>query len=440
MYVAHTILGTTRQAWENVNGKVNTLWTGRDLASKVTRLGAIYYANTQGNLPIVTDAAIDNPVIMMTLQRGIDSLLLLLKEMELGAFPNMEIYITTLPAATECYYYLIDHGSQKEFWLHDTDMAALGMSPVSSRIHTKSILQEHYWTHVEYFPHRPVALRLRIELMDIFRHACTDQMTSDNSTFPYDSEQCSKFKNLIDIQNSETTTYMTCLVARIWVMISRHRYDHFYGEQCARLCRDQHVFDWPDVKLPIAVRIYSAVLFNFPKTMAKRFEDLYIDQILYKIHWDRFMRSMKQNWHENVLVCTGVLIANAALVGLGFTKNPQFMCSGGASMILSTSGLLSGCLLLHAYEQADQVNAATTTAHLQDVRYSDCGFGLIGVVFSLPKALMFWSILFLFFEMTITMGNLIHPVDTIVLAPMTILVVLSFAAIGSVLRRPSVAS
>lgn len=43
----------------------------------------------------------------------------------------------------------------------------LYQQPVASE-HT---LQEHYWTHVEFYPHRPVAKHLRQELLSVLRHA-----------------------------------------------------------------------------------------------------------------------------------------------------------------------------------------------------------------------------------------------------------------------------
>lgn len=33
------------------------------------------------------------------------------------------------------------------------------------------VLQEHYWTHVEYFPYRPISQQLVKQLSNILRHA-----------------------------------------------------------------------------------------------------------------------------------------------------------------------------------------------------------------------------------------------------------------------------
>ncbi|EMD31924.1 hypothetical protein CERSUDRAFT_119253 [Gelatoporia subvermispora B] len=401
--------------------------------------GPIYYAKTYENICVATDSAIDNPTVMATLQTGIDLLLLLLKDITSEEnCSDVEIYISTMPAATECYYYFVDHNDQTVFWVQDVDMTTLHMSPVSSETHIKSILQEHYWTHVEYFPHRSVPLCLRLELMDILRHASADQMTSDNSTFPYHAEQCTKFAGLIDVQNKQTTIHMNCLVARIWVMIARHRYDHFYGEKCARLCRDQRVFDWTEVKPSFAKRLCSSILFDFPEIIRNRLEDLYVDQIVYKIHWDNFINSTKRGWRENALMCTGLLIANASFAGIH--RNSSAMYTGLASMMLSIGGLLSGFVLLHTYEHADKVNAAATSAHLQDICSENRGFRPIAAVFSLPKALTFWSILFFFFDVSITVGGSVSFVRVAIPLSVAMLVLVAFAMIVAILRRRSAAS
>ena len=42
--------------------------------------------------------------------------------------------------------------------------------------HAEHLLQEQYWTHCEFFPHRPVPSALRKELNDTFRQARAGQL------------------------------------------------------------------------------------------------------------------------------------------------------------------------------------------------------------------------------------------------------------------------
>ncbi|OCH93307.1 hypothetical protein OBBRIDRAFT_790337 [Obba rivulosa] len=398
--------------------------------------GTVYYVNTSSEITIVTDTPIYDPAALRKLEEGV-SLVCVSMSTSQTVMPNIvELYIYAEPDAEECKYYLIDHESQTEFWLDDVEMSSLYMPPVSSEAHLKYTLQEHYWTHVEYFPHRPMPMYIRIELLDILRHGSADQMTSDNSTFPFDAEQCTKLAALIDVQNTESTTYMTCSIARIFVMIARHRYDHFYGEECVRLCRDQSVYEWPEVKPTSVMRLCSALLFNFPKAMRRELELLYVDKIVYTIHWRAFMHTTKDGWQKNAATCAGLLLTNAVFIG--FVKNTVSMCSGMASMMLSLGGLLSGCALLHAYSYADKVNAATMTVYLRDIENSMSGFEPIAAIFSLPKALMLWSILFLSTDILTLLFSAPDLLNMIALGIIAILVSIAFVMMTVVLRRPSV--
>lgn len=91
-------------------------------------------------------------------------------------------------------------------------------------------LQEHYWKHVELFPHRPIPIGLQIELLDILRHAhggidffttssfifsylnmfATDRLTSLDSTFPWEENKCDKFIQLITVSNGSGLPLQSC--------------------------------------------------------------------------------------------------------------------------------------------------------------------------------------------------------------------------------------
>lgn len=121
-------------------------------------------------------------------------------------------------------------------------------------------LQEHYWTHVEFFPYRPIAEPARQEFVACLRHGQlgmssagnkwadidlvrSDQMTSLSSTFPYTADQCEKFLKLVAVSGRETGSasqtifsliflseqeaknpHMTCVAARLMGNISKSRF------------------------------------------------------------------------------------------------------------------------------------------------------------------------------------------------------------------------
>jgi len=398
--------------------------------------GAVFYVSTREDITIVTDAPIGDAATLEKVNAGIDKFWVAISSRASKLPKNTELYICANRDDYACGYYLVDHDAQVEFWLEDVDMSTMGIPQVSSEAHIKYVLQEHYWIHTEYFPHRPVPVYLRIELVDIIRHGRADHMTSDNSTFPYSAEQCAEFTQLINVNAEETTTYMTCLTARIWAMIARHRYDNFYGEQHARLCRDQSVLEMPEVGTTSAMRLGSALLFNFPKALRKELELLYVDKIVYAIHWRGFVRSMTAGWRDDVMMCLGLLLTNAAL--MGFVKDTPSMTSGLASMVLALGGVLSGCTLQHAYASAEKVNAASVAIYLRDIEHRRSGFEPLAAVLSIPKALTLWSILFLFSDILTLFVVVPDWLNMAALGLVAALVVGAFASMAAILRRPSI--
>ncbi|KAI0959824.1 hypothetical protein AcW1_004538 [Taiwanofungus camphoratus] len=360
--------------------------------------GTCFYVKDLESLHVVTDIALQNPNFSEKLLTLIENIQLAIKTLGIILPKDIELYINLNDDNCGCSYYLIDHSSRTEFWLEEVDSYSLGIPQVASIEHLKFVLQEHYWTHVEYFPYRPIANEVREELVDILRHARADQLTSDTSTFPYDADQCAKFIELINV-NTACTTYMTCVIARIWVTISRHRFDNYYGEDSARLGRDQRRLELPLVESSIIVTFCSSLLFGFPKAVKAEMELLFIHNLLYTMHWRKFASAAISNWQESSLLSAGLLVANAGflVISRGFISTS----TGLASTILSTSALLSGVTLLQWYSGAVDMNAVTVADHMARIQHPKLGFAPVALIYSFPRALMFWSMLLLVIHMLV---------------------------------------
>ncbi|OCH96112.1 hypothetical protein OBBRIDRAFT_363125 [Obba rivulosa] len=429
---SQTIRMGTHTSMRNLNPSVlPDAW-----ATVINPEGSPFYVTECGAISVVTDSPIQEAGISEKLAKGIGRVRSQIEDLAFKLPRNAELYIRADKIKETCSYYFVDHDSQTEFWLQDIEMTTMGMPEVSSVKHIKYILQEHYWTHVEFFPHRLLPKHLRVELVDVLRHARADQMTSDNSTFPYNAQQCADFIQIIDTEANETTVYMTCLVARIWVMIARHRYDHFYGEEHARLCRDQGILGKPAAQLTFGMRFCSALLFNFPNNFRVELELLYVDNLVYTIHWRTFVTELTKGWRDNVKMDVGLLIANAAFMGL--IKDTPSMYAGLASMLLAMGGLLSAGTLLHSYANAGKVNAATVAVYLRQMEHSKLGFGPVAGAFSLPKAFTVWSILFFFTGILTIVPFVPDPFNMGALICVAFLVAVAFVFMAVVLRRPSV--
>ena len=158
-----------------------------------------------------------------------------------------------------------------------------------------------------------------------------DHLTSLVGTFPYSADQCKEFQSLLRDHISESSDilsdkYIICVVARLWAQVgklsvlslctassligyvaARHRFMNFYGEECARLSRDQRVVNMPPENVPFLLRALSGItLFGIPRRYAAELENLWIDNIVYAEPWKAFVNKCVDEWRETALWTTGI--------------------------------------------------------------------------------------------------------------------------------------
>ncbi|KAI0735138.1 hypothetical protein C8Q76DRAFT_791712 [Earliella scabrosa] len=353
---------------------------------------------------IVTDDPIQREESCQTILGAYEELDLRIKAEGLRMPDDAECYIAADPEHDRCKYYFVDHTMQTVFWLEDIDPERhdIHLSPVCSVAQMKHLLQEQYWTHCEFFPHRPVPSALRKELNDTFRQARADQLTSDSSTFPYSAEQCKQYMQIINID-------------------SRHRYNTFFGEDHARISRDQKRYDQPAIERPLAVRMCTALLFNLPKARTEELNMLLSDDLTYVIHWREFATELLRGWRESGYLSAGLLmISTVSTMG---PNNPVSACLGSLSVVLSLAGMISSGILLQWYTGADKYNAGAANTHLDRVRSPTYGFEPIAQAYSAPRALVLWATIFLALHM---LSAVVDLVGLIVQAPAIVLAFILF--------------
>lgn len=97
------------------------------------------------------------------------------------------------------------------------------------------------------------------------------------------------------------------LVSGLTHCAAKHRFDTLYGEQCARLDRDQRVRGKLTHANSCPLRVASAVLFGMNKPITKEIDSLYVDNMVYTMHWHRFMRKMLGSWRDARLTVCAIL-------------------------------------------------------------------------------------------------------------------------------------
>lgn len=93
-----------------------------------------------------------------------------------------------------------------------------------------------------------------------------------------------------------------------WHLVkAHHRFINFYGEQSARLSRDQYIVNPPPQMTSFFRRTAFLILFNEPRYYANELRNLYVDDNVYAEPWSNFSSYCINQW-KDVLYWVSTLI------------------------------------------------------------------------------------------------------------------------------------
>jgi len=295
----------------------------------------------------------------------------------------------------DCWYYLVDHASRSVFWLEELSTEDLGIPETASSSQLRWALEEQYWNHVEYFPMHLSGIPISVarELVSVFVHARADHLTSSVGTFPYSATQCKDFSELVQghLSNQSSQTIIDgsfiCVVARFWSQVARHRFLNFYGEEFARLSRDQSMLDAASSSNPFYIRLLSRLLFNEPASFLKELEKLWVDNLVYAEPWKQFMIASLNEWKEALQWTAALIIVHSLFFSFEIGSQPVAL----ASLALSVTGFISGLMLTHYHRMPLYLDTSDAANFLSQAYHSSLGLRPLAIVYALPRALLFWS-------------------------------------------------
>ena len=89
----------------------------------------------------------------------------------------------------------------------------------------------------------------------------------------------------------------------------------YFGEDYAKVSRDQRRIDRARVERPFAVRIVSTILFNMPIKRAEELDLLTVDDLTYGMHWREFATDLLDGWKESsYLVRTAAAVVSISSI------------------------------------------------------------------------------------------------------------------------------
>jgi len=221
-------------------------------------------------------AVTDNPIrdlhTLAHIECCLDAIVLKIKEANIALPDYWHVCLNLNFETSSCNFYLVDHTKKVLFWPEDVDTTDIGLAETSSPRQLYHILNEQYWIHAEFFPfYIPDIAAATVQITQHLTFGRSDQLTSDSSTFPYDAVQCQTFLEMIRTSEQEGA-HWTWTIARLSTIMARHKIDTFFGEQYARISREQRRLGSHEHKTNVITRALDAALFRVPGYLNNQLE------------------------------------------------------------------------------------------------------------------------------------------------------------------------
>lgn len=290
-----------------------------------------------------------------------------------------------------CRYYMVDHEHKTICWLRQRTTTDLGVSDVRNNLHLRALLNEEYWTHLEYMPKDENHLgAARTELQGALASSMLDHMTSEGSTSPFTTPECKAYMLALDkAAESGHMVYLNWSIARVMGLLVHSRNVNLYGQYGARLDRTATVEGRHHPPRPPSYMQRSALFGGGPEIHLNRIENLWVDRIIYTHHWRALLKDLSDEW-----------IVAAGAAGLMWASNTVFVASGGVGLvpkvICGASGILAGASGVYALymlreHRALGKYAAHAANYFQAYESHSHGLQELSVKYSLPWAGVMWS-------------------------------------------------
>ncbi|KIJ09102.1 hypothetical protein PAXINDRAFT_172628 [Paxillus involutus ATCC 200175] len=303
-----------------------------------------------------------------------------------------------------CSYYFVNPWSRCLFWLDDWEGEEIFSDCRGdlSLPHKGLGIQSHYWRHWNLFPNLcNITPELKNEVVDMILHAISDHLTSNWSTCPLNVEELKNHLFLIE-KISPNPTYSgghsAIVIGRIMHPFYHAFFLNFHGEACARLTFDQTIHGWryhPSLLMATCAPLF----FMAPVTSVRSLHKIFVDEIASKEQWNKFLNKLNSQLQDTNLIATVLLNANVGFLAIQSVDN-----GGGTtlkqlasylSLVASMGSMVLGVAFLeHTRIRSDATFAAAK--HLYRLRHKRHGLETLGIIYSLPYALLMWAMVLFF--------------------------------------------
>ncbi|EIW78598.1 hypothetical protein CONPUDRAFT_145765 [Coniophora puteana RWD-64-598 SS2] len=189
---------------------------------------------------------------------------------------------------------------------------------------------------------------------------------------------------------------------RIMHNITYNQFMNFYGQSNARL-HDEDVYWWIsgwDYSPSLWMTFVSWLLFRAPKAYVTTLHDIYLDKIANRYTWNEFIVHLNMQLQDFNLLATVLLNANVGFLAIQSVDNGNngqrsfTQIASYWSLSASVGSILLGTFLVRFHQSEGHKDVAAVATFLKKIHSHKRGLEQLAIVYSLPYALLMWSLVF----------------------------------------------
>ncbi|KAG1753595.1 uncharacterized protein EDB91DRAFT_1043284, partial [Suillus paluster] len=298
-----------------------------------------------------------------------------------------------------CCYYFVNPAERCLFWLDEYDAEdMLGeCRGVTALSHKRLAVQAQYWCHWEMFPNLClVAQDILDELRELMLHATCDHLTTTRSAAALSADELKQYFEIVRVTHISSNTADHILTGRIMHTFCRNQYLNFHGQPCARLSVDQTVRGW-SYKPSIYMTIFAPLLCMAPVAHVRSLHTSFVDDLASTAEWKIFITRLNGQLQNLNLLGTVLLGANVGFLAIqsvdsGTGRSPTQIASY-MSLVLSFGSIALGLTFI-ALDLTGRDRGSEAARFLQRMNDGKRGLEKLAIIYSLPYALLMWSMFF----------------------------------------------
>lgn len=205
-----------------------------------------------------------------------------------------------------------------------------------------------------------------------------------------------------------------------------NQFINYHGENCVRLISDKTVHGWTYTPSLLMILI-APLLFLDPMTQVQELHRAFVDEIATTARWNALFSKLKGRLQDSNLLATVLLNANVAFLATASVDDhgkSAIQIASYMSLATSFGSIMLGIFLVW-HERTSGDNTASEAASFA-LRLHDETHGLenLAIIYSVPKALLMWGMIFFFVAFSIHWGGAGDATSRVVISTVTLIVVM----------------